>query len=95
MKRSLILKLASAIVLQVSAQCVASPLPIRVIALRPDDVTTIIAERGELAGDLQSAIAVSGFDSPQESVTWSVDAPQENDYAVRQCHEITYRRRRL
>lgn len=82
MKRSLILKLASAIVLQVSAQCVASPLPIRVIALRPDDVTTIIAERGELAGDLQSAIAVSGFDSPQESVTWSVDAPQENDYAV-------------
>lgn len=52
------------------------------VELRPDDVTTIIGERGELAGGLKGDTAVSGFDSPQDTVTWTVIAPKEDDYTV-------------
>ena len=54
----------------------------RMIDLRPDDVTTIMGERGQLTGGLKSCTAVSGFDSPQASVVWTVNAPKEDDYAV-------------
>jgi len=59
-----------------------TPRPARVIELRPDDVTTMVGDRGELAGGLKSAIAVSGFGSPQDAVTWTAIAPKEDDYAV-------------
>ena len=54
----------------------------RMIDLRPDDVTTIMGERGQLTRGLKSCTAVSGFDSPQASVVWTVNAPKEDDYAA-------------
>ena len=59
-----------------------SPGTARVVELRANDVTTIMAGRGEVTKGLTSATVVSGFDSPQKAVTWTVNAPKEDDYAV-------------
>ena len=52
-----------------------------VIQLRPDDVTAIIASRGKLIGNAKrhsrSGNVVHGFESPQDTVTWTVVAPKE------------------
>lgn len=56
--------------------------PPRVIHLRSDRVTTIMGEQGRLAAGLTNCTIVSGFASPRESVTWTVNAPREDDYAV-------------
>ncbi|WP_197168237.1 alpha-L-fucosidase [Neorhodopirellula pilleata] len=60
--------------------------PPKVVQLDPDEVTTMIASSGSLAGHakrhFRSANVVHGFSSPQDSVTWTVIAPQEDDYVV-------------
>ena len=66
--------------LTIPADAVESPM--RAIALRPDDVTTIMAWRGSVAGALKKDTIVSGFATPQEAVTWTVIAPREDDYAL-------------
>ena len=56
------------------------------IQLRPDDVTAIIASRGSLNGNakphFRSANVVTGFESPNDTVTWTVIAPKDDDYVV-------------
>ncbi len=63
------------------------------VALRPDDVTTIMSYRGELTDGLfcpdVSKPAYGGnpgliyrFSGPQERLTWTVLAPADDDYAV-------------
>lgn len=59
-----------------------APGPVRAIELRPDDVTTIMAGRGEVTNGLTSATVVSGFDSPRKTVTWTVVAPKADDYSI-------------
>ena len=63
-----------------------SQLMTEVIELRPDDVTAIVASRGSLSGNAmrheRSGNVVQGFESPEDSVTWTVNAPQEDDYVV-------------
>jgi hypothetical protein len=58
----------------------------KVFQLKPDDVTAIIASSGALSGNakrhFRSANVVHGFDSPQDSVTWTVNAPEADDYVV-------------
>ncbi|EMI43324.1 alpha-L-fucosidase [Rhodopirellula sp. SWK7] len=57
-----------------------------VIQLRPDDVTAIIASSGTLRGNVKrherSANVVQGFETPEDTVTWVVNAPQADDYLV-------------
>jgi len=56
---------------------------VKVFHLRPDDVTALIASSGSLSGNLlKSGYAVHGFDTPQDTVIWTVNAPTEADYAV-------------
>ena len=56
------------------------------IQLIPDGVTAIVASRGSLSGNAErhsrSANVIHGFESPQDTVTWTVVAPQEDDYVV-------------
>ena len=58
----------------------------RIVELRPDGVTAIVASRGVLKGNARyherSANVVSGFESPEDSVTWTVIAPKEDDYVI-------------
>ncbi len=58
----------------------------KVVQLRPDDVTAMIASSGSLSGNakrhFRSANVVHGFESPQDTVTWTVIAPREDDYVV-------------
>lgn len=54
----------------------------RVVKLRPDDITTIVATRGIFSGNVNGDLAVSGFDTPNDAVTWIVNAPKEDDYAI-------------
>jgi hypothetical protein len=57
-----------------------------IIDLRPDDVTAIIASKGALSGNAQrhfrSANVVTGFESPEDTVTWTVTVPEEDDYVA-------------
>ena len=53
-----------------------------IFQLRPDDVTTMIAKRGILSGTKKEDQAVWGFDTPEDKVTWIVNAPKEDDYTV-------------
>jgi len=54
-----------------------------VIQLRLNDVTTIVSSRGILSGNVvKSGYVVYGFDTPQDMVTWTVNAPKEDDYTV-------------
>ena len=59
---------------------------VKVFQLSPDDVTAIIASSGSLSGNakrhFRSANVVHGFESPQDTVTWTVSAPKEDDYGV-------------
>ena len=54
--------------------------------LRPDDVTVLIASSGIRSGNVKqhfrSANVVHGFESPDDIVTWTVFAPEEDDYVV-------------
>lgn len=58
----------------------------KVVQLRPDDVTAVIASGGALLGNakrhFRSANVVHGFSSPEDTVTWTVVAPEEDDYVV-------------
>ena len=57
-----------------------------IVNLNPDGVTAIVASRGILKGNVKyhsrSANVVHGFDSPADTVTWTVIAPKEDDYVV-------------
>ena len=59
---------------------------VKVFQLGPDDVTAMIASSGALSGNakrhFRSANVVHGFSSPQDTVTWTVIAPKEDDYVV-------------
>ncbi|WP_411828203.1 alpha-L-fucosidase [Luteolibacter sp. AS25] len=54
--------------------------------LRPDEVTAIIASNGSLSGNAEhhsrSANVVHGFESPEDTVTWTVIAPEDGEYEV-------------
>jgi len=66
-----------------AAEAPKTPRPVQVIELRPDDVTTMVSKRGELAGGVVTIdVAVANFTSPKSTVTWLVKAPKEDDYAV-------------
>ena len=58
----------------------------KVFQLASRDVTAMIASSGALSGNakrhFRSANVVHGFESPQDKVTWTVIAPQEDDYVV-------------
>ena len=58
----------------------------KVVQLSPDKVTPIVASKGELSGNakrhFRSGNVVHGFSSPQDTVTWTVNVPQEDDYVV-------------
>lgn len=45
-----------------------------VVTLRPDDVTTIVAARGSFSGYINGGFSVFGYDTPQDTVTWTVNA---------------------
>ena len=53
-----------------------------VFYLRENDITTMIAKRGILSGTQKEAQAVWGFDTPEDKVTWIVNAPKEDDYKI-------------
>lgn len=53
-----------------------------VFQLRPDGVTTMIAKRGILSGTKKEDQAVWGFDTPEDKVSWIVNAPKEDDYTI-------------
>ena len=55
-----------------------------VIPLRLDDVTRIVALRGSLSDNLKQEVnrAIYGFESPQDTISWTVNAPKEDDYTV-------------
>jgi len=58
----------------------------KVFQLAKDDMTAMIASSGALSGNVKrhflSANVVHGFSSPQDTVTWMVMAPQDDDYVV-------------
>ena len=60
---------------------------VKVFQLAQDDVTAIIASSGALSGNakrhFRSANVVHGFESPQDTVTWTVMTPKEDDYVVK------------
>ena len=66
---------------ELNARSVALQHP-EVFQLRPDDITTMIAKRGILSGTEKEDQAVWGFDTEDDSVTWIVNAPKEDDYAI-------------
>lgn len=71
----------------ISAQAQTESRPkLEIPQLRADDVTAIIASSGELSGNakrhFRSANVVNGFKSPQDTVTWTVSVPKEDDYVV-------------
>ena len=53
-----------------------------VFLLRSDDLTTMVAKRGILTGTEKEDQAVWGFDTPEDMVTWIVNAPEEDDYTI-------------
>ena len=55
-----------------------------VVPLKPDDVTVIVASRGELTGNLKQEVnrAIKGFESPSDTISWTVNAPEDGDYVV-------------
>ena len=53
-----------------------------VFQLRPDNVTTIVAGRASLSDNLKGGFVVHGFDAPQDTITWTVNAPKEDDFVV-------------
>lgn len=63
-----------------------TPSRTEIARLAPDSVTPIIASTGSLGGNakrhFRSANVVHGFQSPQDTVTWTVSVPQEDDYVV-------------
>ena len=81
----LITSLTSMLVASAGAQ-EQSPTANKVVQLDPDAVTPIIASSGTPAGEaklhFRSANVVHGFQSPQDSVTWTVDVPRDGDYVV-------------
>ena len=56
------------------------------IQLPPDDVAHLVGRRGSrtghLIGNVQGNNVVAGFYTPQDIITWTVNAPKEDDYAV-------------
>ncbi|TWU56301.1 alpha-L-fucosidase [Rubripirellula reticaptiva] len=58
----------------------------KAVQLDPDGVTAIIASSGTLSGNakrhFRSGNVVHGFESPQDTITWTVDVPKEDDYVV-------------
>lgn len=64
------------------AQAPESP---EVFRLRPDDVTIIMARSGSPSGNVNTNAtrrAMYGFDTPQDTIAWTVNAPKEGDYTV-------------
>ncbi|MFC1760789.1 alpha-L-fucosidase [Planctomycetota bacterium] len=57
-----------------------SALGAQIIPLRPNDVTTMVA--GRATRNLESSVEATGFTSSSDTVTWTVNAPQADDYAV-------------
>jgi len=57
---------------------------VKIFHLRPDAVTALVAKYGILSSDKMTRVAnpVRGFHSPQDTVTWTVIAPKEEDYVV-------------
>ncbi|MDX2431377.1 MAG: hypothetical protein QNK35_10610, partial [Bacteroides sp.] len=53
-----------------------------VFILRENDITTMIAKRGILTGTEKEDQAVWGFDTPEDVVSWIVNAPKEDDYTI-------------
>ena len=64
----------------------STPPNIRVFELQLDEVTPIIASAGSLSGNakrhFRSGNVVHGFESSDDTVTWTVVAPKEDDYVV-------------
>ena len=57
--------------------------------LRPDDVTVLVVKKGEFSGNVYSSgFFAVGFDSPRDSVSWMVSAPEEADYAVSMIYSL-------
>ncbi|QDT08267.1 alpha-L-fucosidase [Planctomycetes bacterium K23_9] len=58
----------------------------KIVQLDPDGVTAIIASSGTLSSNakrhFRSGNVVHGFESPQDTVTWTIDVPKEDDYVV-------------
>ena len=54
------------------------------VQLRPDDVTKIVGVRGEWSGNVRKEVnnAIYGFYTPADTITWTVNAPKADDYAV-------------
>ncbi|MFC1760853.1 alpha-L-fucosidase [Planctomycetota bacterium] len=63
-----------------------------VIQLSPDDVTHLVGRRGSPTGNLigkaQGNNVVSGFYTPQDIITWTVNVPKEDDYAVSVLYSV-------
>ena len=82
---SLFLWAASTLITVAQAQAKTRP-RLEVPLLRADDVTAVIASSGDLSGNAKrharSANVVLGFESPQDTVSWTVMAPEEDDYVV-------------
>ena len=59
---------------------------VKVFKLRADGVTAMIASSGALSDNAKrhyrSANVVHGFESPQDTVTWTVSVPKEDDYVI-------------
>ena len=56
--------------------------------LRSNDLTTMIAKRGILTGTEKEDQAVFGFDTPDDMVTWIVNAPEEDDYTISVIYSV-------
>ena len=67
-------------------QAEKTPSPTKVYHLRTDGVTAMIASSGALSGNakrhFRSANVVHGFESSQDTVTWTVIAPKDDEYVV-------------
>ncbi|MDB4766401.1 alpha-L-fucosidase [bacterium] len=63
-----------------------SPSKAKAVELAPDEVVPIIASKGKLSGNakrhFRSANVVHGFESPNDTVTWTVDVAKEDDYVI-------------
>lgn len=53
-----------------------------VVNLRPDDLTTMVAGRADASGGVRGENTISGFNSPDAAVMFSVIAPREDDFVV-------------
>ncbi|TWU44381.1 Alpha-L-fucosidase [Novipirellula aureliae] len=55
-----------------------------VVPLKADDVTVITGSRGELSANVKQEVnrAIYGFETPQDTIRWTVAAPEDGDYVI-------------